>query len=173
MLPHCTGQESKDNQQMQINVHYTVDRSMGCTFVKQSSQEYRALKKWKCRVNMSRALAGDQGELIFHFSIKRRFCGRTTKQCAWLMCLKCACSLLRCQFPGFSRLLLSDEPPLKNTYLIMALWLLNILFDFCFMVFLTEPYFNCLFCAPRAWVVREGFINEMIIVIPSFLSALS
>lgn len=52
-------------------------------------------------------------------------------------------------------------------------WLFNILFDFCFMVFLIEPCFNCLFCTPRTWVREEGFINEMMIVITSFLSVLS
>lgn len=56
----------------------------------------------------------------------------------------------------------------------MALWLFNILFDFCFRVFLTEACFNCLLYTPRAWVGKGGLLNEMIIaLLPFFLFCLN
>lgn len=77
------------------------------------------------------------------------------------------------QFPALSRLCYCLRASSHKHLFNNGTWLFNILFGFCFIIFLIEFSFNCLFCTPRAWVRKEGFMNEMMLVITSFLSVFS
>lgn len=140
----------------------------GCPFLKQSrcTEGHGVLKNWKCKMNMSCTLAEwSRGALLFLcfvlfwfvcFSIKPRLCAKN--KVAFTVGLPQVCVLparrvISCSLQNLCYCLrTSSYKHLFNN----GIWLFNILFDFCFMAFLIEPCFNCLFYAPRAWVRKEG-----------------